>query len=260
MGKLTIDKTLSKGTPKQRAILLANHIAELNMGGKGLLSEAEFKSLSDSFRTDQEIKAYNRYRRVYDLTRNFMSNVTQARFAYAVAVEHLEKLLLIQRSNYDFEDAVNGLMDMLPSKKDKEKAVTFIKRFSKPHLLRLIEVDNEGYIKAAHDKQGTMIAEMIDTARDEAVDAQVELKTAITLIKDYMAETGLSVKVFAGMVKEIENWAKSKKGMARFDIAPRGELPLLSRRLYDFETLEIPYESVEIDKDLYKKWKEDCLE
>jgi hypothetical protein len=260
VNKGAVEKTLLKGTPKQRAILLANHIAEVNMDGKGFLTEAEFTALSNSFKTDQEIAAYNRYRKVYDLLRNFLPNLSQARMTYQITLERLEKFILVRRSNYDFEDAINSMIELMPDKKTKDAAKKRIKHFSNMALLRSIETDKEVFIKAT--AKGGLLDDSIKEAKKTAKVEQIELKTGITLVKDYLSETGINVKVFAAFVKQIENWAKSKKGLSQIGMIGRtGSLNQAVKPFIDAETLEeTPYDKVEIDRELYAKWKEDHFE
>lgn len=259
MSKLAVEKVLAKGSTKQRAILLANHIAEVNLAGKGILTDAEFESLSGSFKSDQEKAAYNRYRKAYDLLRNYLPNLSQTRFAYACSIERLEKLLLLRLSNSDVEDLANSLIDLIPDKKSKAKALKRAKDFSNTALVRSIGADDEGYVRVT--SFGDSLDVWIKALRKEAMAEQVELKTGITLAKDYLAETGLNVRAFAAYVKEIENWAKSKKGLSHFRLneAARKTSPALNPFI-ERERLETPYAEVEVDQELYEKWRGDHFE
>ena len=257
MARLHIDKSLAKGTAKQRAILLANHIAELNLGGKGLLTAAEYESLSGSFKTDAEVSAYHRYRKVYDEVRNFLPSLAQWRFAYAYTLEKLEKLTLLRRNNYDFEDVVNNLFDLMPDKKTKAEAIKRVKGFTNLGLFRGVTVDKEGYIQTTPDDG--LLDGFIRETRETAIADQVRLKTGITLVKDYLSETGLNIMVFTAFVKEIENWAKSKKGFANLSFGERlmkGSNQAV-REIIQKDVAEKPYAEVEIDQRLYDKWRED---
>ena len=259
MSKATnIEKSLAKGTAKQRVILLANHIAEVNLEGKGLLSSAEVNSLTDSFKTDQEITVYNRYRGIYDEVRNYLGTLAQLRFTYACAIEKLEKLISLRRSNYDVEDLVNNLLDLMPDKKTKAKALKRIKAFDNIALMRSIRVDKDGYVDLTEEPR--LLDNAIDETRKEALLEQVRLKTGIILLKDYLSETRLKVKVFTAYVKEIENWAKSKKGLTNLLVDKAVKNNLALKEFAKKDASEKPYVEVEVDRKLYDKWRKDFFE
>lgn len=262
MNKGAVEKTLLKGTPKQRAILLANHLSEVNLGGKGFLSDSEVSALTNSFESDSEIKLYNLYNRRFRLVGGYLSNLSQARLSYKEALERLEKYLLLRMGNDDFEDAVNNLLDLMPDKKTKAKGLKLVKSFSRLPLHRHIKPDEAGLIRI----ESNHLDEVISTLRERVRQEQVSLKTSIQALKDYLDETGFNVKVFKAFLKEVENWAKSEKGMSLplttglergmglDDFEPHGLKPLREKH-----KLEADYESVQIDKDVYDRLRRDEL-
>lgn len=259
MSRLAIDKALLKGNAKQRATLLANHIAEAGLEGSELLTRVEVDALTNSFKTDREVNTYRRYKRAYDQVRYFIPTILHRQADYWANIERLEKLISFQRNNYDFEDMINSLIDLMPDKKTKAVANERIKDFTNPAVMRLISFDKEGYAQISSKKN--LLSSFIDESRKEAEKSQVDLKTAITLVKDVIAETGINIRVFTAMIKETENWAKSKKGLTNLKFKNRGDCMSKDRKeILNKEEIEKPYAEVEIDQEQYKKWKGDFFE
>lgn len=266
MNKSAIEKVLLQGTPKQRALLLANHLSEVNLGGKGFLSDSEFTSLTSSFESESELKVYNLYNRRFRLVGTFLTNLSQARLSYKEALERLEKYLLLRMNNDDFEDAINTLLNLMLDKQTKDKGLKLLKSFNRLPLYRWIKPDDSGLIRIEENR----LSEIIDQLRERVRQEQISLKTSIQALKDYLDHTGFNVKVFKAFLKEVENWAKSEKGMTllfseSLERGPKGLDLDTSRakelkRLRNKYTLEMDYEEVQIDQDFYDRIRRDELD
>lgn len=249
---------MEKGSVKQRALLLANHLAEVNIGGKGFLTDEEFDALSSTFKTPQDITVYNRYRKMFDRVQIYLTYISQFRTGYMEVLGRLDKLILLRKSNSDFEELSNRLIDLMPSPSLKEKAISIVQHYSNVSLLRSFSLDEEGYIQVEDTKQfDESIAELQLLVRQE----QVRLKTGLAVIKDYLNETQFNVRVFWGYIKEVENWAKSKKGLSFLlsDRASRKFTEPTLRPFFEKHSLEKDYDSVEIDKKKYDKFRQEYL-
>ena len=250
MSKISIDKTLIKGSPKQRAILVLNHVTDINSGGKGLLSEADYNSVYNSFKTDHEVKIYNKFRAFHTTATNFLSAIAQYRFMHMVALERLDKFIIMYKNNLDTEDLVNLLIDLVSDKEKKTKAQKIAKDFSDGTTLRKIKATKGGLVET----DNSLLLEKIQESREEVDHTQKLLKTSIKAIKDYLDETGLNVKIFSAYIKETENWAQgiSGKGITRAtEDTIKTEWPERLVKLFKKYRTELPYEKVEIDKDSY---------
>jgi IS1 family transposase len=258
MSKLSLDRTVSKGSPKQRALLVFNHITDINSGGKGLLSEAEYNSVYNSFKTDQEVKVYNKFRAIYTATTTFMGTMAQYRFMYMVALERLDKFIIMYKNNVDTQDLLNLMLELMPDKKTRAKALGIAKDFSDGLTSKIIKETKENLIEI---KNSTLL-EHIEASREEVVYTQRLLKTSIKAIKDYLAETGFNVKIFSAYVKETEAWARgdSDKGItANLSSLLEGEGPERLKKLSAKYRTELKFEEVEIDKEAYDHLRKTVL-
>jgi len=264
VNKGAVEKTLLKGTPKQRALLIANHLSEANLGGKGFLSDSELAALIDSFESESELKIYRAFKRRYEVVSAYLANLSQARLSYKEVLERLEKFLLIRMGNDDFEDVVNNLLDLIPDKKTQLKGLQLVKSYHRLPLYRSIKPDKAGLIRIDSNRLEDIIAQLRERVNQE----QVSLKTSIQALKDYIDETRFNVKVFKAFLKEVENWAKSQKGMTltfmsslerspksigNDDFEPNGLTCLREKH-----KLEADYGSVQVDKKVYERlrWEE----
>jgi len=262
MSKVTVDKTLLRGSVRQRALLITNHYVDVSSGGKGYLSESERNTLEDSFKKPEEIRVYNQYKKMSYNVQLFITNISQFRLTYTELLERLEKYILLRRSNADMEDLVNNLLDLMPDKKTRAKGVKIAKEFSNISLWRSITTDKENYVQITHD--GKLLDDVIDKIRINVKYEQKRLKAALAMIKDYLTETGFKVKAFSDYIKEVESWAKSKKGKELTSLLfDRGLNELKSkgvRSILEKDLLELSYEDVEIDKELYSKFRREYFE
>jgi hypothetical protein len=261
VSKSSIEKALTKGSAKQKALLVSNHVATVSTGGKPLLSDSEFHSLVDSFKSSQEIEIYNRYRKMFDAVRIYLTNLTQWQHSYQEKLERLDKFILLRKSNADMEDLINNLLELMPDNKTRAKAVKIAEGFSNPALMRGIHTDKEGYIQILH--KGKLLDEAIKKLQEAVKKEQVNFKTAIQVIKDYLKETGFNVTLYLAFVKDAENWAKSKKGKEFsmcMSIRPNEDVlnPSLLQ-LLEKGSLELEYKDVEIDSDIYDRYRRDYL-
>jgi hypothetical protein len=64
MSKKDISKILTKGTAKQRLLLIAEDVARGRYSKDKILTDHEFNQISDSFKTPNEIKLWNKWKRI----------------------------------------------------------------------------------------------------------------------------------------------------------------------------------------------------
>lgn len=258
MSRIAIDKTLMKGSPKQRAILVLNHVTDINSGGRGLLSDSDYNSVYNSFRTDHEVKVYNRFRGYHTTATSYLAAIAQYRFMLMVALERLDKFLIIYKNNLDTEDLVNILIDLIEDKGKKSKAQKIAKEFTDGTTLRKIKTAKDSLIQT----DNADLVEKINDAREEVDSVQRLLKTSIKAIKDYFSETGLRVKIFDAYIRETEKWAKGsvEKGITRAtERAVKDSWPERLVKLSKKYRTELNYDEVEIDEKAYNHIRKTIL-
>jgi hypothetical protein len=252
MSKIAIEKTIAKMGPKQRALLFFNHITALNAGDKGLLSETESNRVFDSFKGEQEIKLYNKYRNIHIASSQFLSSLAQFRFMHMVAIERLDKYIIMLKNNIDTEDMFNIMIELMPDKKTKAKAQKIAKSFTDLSTVRHIKsAKHDEYIEIENKE----LIRFIEEARAEVDMTQLNLKTSIAAIRDYLSENNFNIKIFLAYIKEVENWAKGEHEKG-FTIAVNGRDSKkdVSERLRNIAgkyRTEKPYDEIEINKEQY---------
>lgn len=244
-----------KSSAKKRALILANHLAETNIGEKGFLTEEEFNALVDSFRSEKEIETYNQFRKIFEKMQMFLSNLSQFRLVYIETLQKLDKFILVKMSNNEFEDFTNRLLDLIGDEK-RSQVMELAKKYQEPMLLRMIEEDNN-YIKV---KGKSKLIELIIGLQGKAKAEQIQLKTAIKVAKDYIKETGFNVLVITKFIQDVENWAKDKsKGlMTKLIPEPYDHLSADKdlKKILDSNIVEPDYKNIPIDPDKYQYFKE----
>lgn len=261
MSKTSVSKVLNDGSAKQRALLLANHIADVSSGGKGLLTESELSSLTKSFQKPNEIELYNRYCKIFEKVQIYLTTLSQLRLSYLECLGRLDKLILLKRDSADIEDLTNSLLSVIKDKPTRSKALKVAKHLLGSDPLRKIQVDKDGFIKVS---LGALEDEQLTELRNRIQSEQIKLKTAIRVIKDYFDETGFNVKMFKEFVKNLENWAKGKtnKGLSSLLIqrSLKEAEDSRAKELIEKNLLELDYESVEIDEAEYKQLRGSYLD
>lgn len=258
MTNISIDKALLKASPKKRALVLSNHMADLNAGGKGLLTHSEFESLISSFKTDQEIRVYRRFKHLNESVQSYLTIMPQFRFRYMVAMERLDKLIIMHKNNLATEDGLNLMLSLIKDEAEKKKALNIAISLSDITIFKTVKESkkHKGLVEMDHE----FLEERIKEAQKEASDSQILLKACILAIQDYLKETGLSVKIFQAHVKEVEIFAKgySQKGylMAYEGVKKEGThagVSLINNSKY---ILEKNYEDVVIEDETYRSFKD----
>lgn len=256
MNKKSVEGAILKGSAKQRAILIANDIAEKNLGGSGLLTDDEISAIVASFKTERDILAYRKYRKIFDALNLYCTHLSGSQFRYSASIAKLEKFILIQDSNSDLEEVVNQLLDLIPKGDQRSKALEITKRCDNLILYRRFEIDEDDYIKVGQDRG---LDEVILQARKTVIKEQLELKTSIEVFKDYVKETGFRVQQFTAFVKGVENYLRSIKNpvMERKKLRCKQSKQKIIQKIADRYCLEPNYDDIEIDRARYSKiWEE----
>ena len=175
----------------------------------------------------------------------------------------LEKFILLRKSNSDTEELINNMLLLIKDKKTKDAAIKIAESYSNPSLFRRIKKDKDGFVRiSSTEERGSLIDEAITTAQEQAKREQVTLKTAITVYKDFVKENGFNVKTFNAFVKEVENWARGKKGkeltFLLYGIANRTDSDL--KQLFEPQFLEADFDSVEVDQVQYQTFRREYFD
>jgi len=207
MIKKDISKILIKGSTKQKLLLLNSEFSSILSGEKPSLTENERQEISNSFKTPQEIRAYNRNAQIH---RNigFALPILEAKeLEYKEAIAHLNGFTVALRDYSNTETLLNTILYQIPDKKLRNKIKKNI--LSSPLTYAHItenEIDNgEDLIKVNIEKtEGYSLQDMIDAFSKKATDVLTQAKTYITVMRDYLINEDVFHKGFKELFKKHE--------------------------------------------------------
>jgi hypothetical protein len=237
MAKKDIGKLLTTGSPKQRALLIAEDIARGKYFQDKLLSDSEFNQLSDSFKKPNEIKLWNEFRNADATVGNALINLQGLLFEIKMNYSNLRGYILVWNSIENAELLVNSVLHEIKDAKERKriaedgaKGIDLL--FSKT------EPDQEGYIEikidfekdSYRDENGKPIGfkekpkktkeyslwYVMNNVKQEAITSVIKYLSWERAILDYMESKGFNVKTYKEKIKEmtaqvyspIIGWAK----------------------------------------------------
>lgn len=250
-----ISKILTKGTAKQRVILLANEIGERGYGGKGNLSDKELDELMDSFKTPEENKIYKKFKRQEELMRNVIGALGQIQNAFLERKSRLDGYVLLLYSYEEMEYVLNSLLTSLNVdplyNKDKKLEKKILKTLVKEKLLygtiEVEEVENKNFISIKTEKKEQSLDTMMRIVIDQAEEILILYKTILKAVRDSIEETGFKVKAY---IKHIDN----SEAIVKSSLSSQIVTPPMK-----VENLVLRYEDVNVDDILYKVYREKLI-
>lgn len=268
-----ISKILSKGSAKQRIILVATDIAEKNLGNSGLLSETELKELIDTFNTPAEIRLYNKFRRTEELIRNALHILYQYKNIYREYIARIEGYCITWEVYNEIKEIIN---DLLFKVEDKKLRGDIVKELVNKNLLFAKftkDKTQEGFVNIDTGKPNIKEVEgglegLLAINKEKAVNTIMEFKTLLKAIKDAVEENDFQVKPYINLyetaeaeIKDLEpslvKYSKKKftKKMEILGIEHDAKLLKISEKYFVFPD----YEEIEIDEAKYKKIRESLI-
>ena len=264
MSRKDISTILKKGSAKQRAVLLANSIANSFTSGEAILTDREHHELIESFKTDSEIRVYSKFRRADEVVRNALMYLSQLWISYREQVAHITGYALLWDAYQRSEDMINELFANVENKKQRAKLLEIASKYDY-YFLAKVEPDEENFIhvntgkpRKAEETEGYSLEDIIHNFSRGAGATLGQVKAVIKALKEYMSETGFNVKAYKDMIKEVETDAKQDKAVfpkySKRQTAERG-----IARIPDKYFVYPMYEDVEIDEAFYTEFKEKYL-
>jgi hypothetical protein len=298
--KYDISKILAKGSAKQRALLYFNNIGEKNRqpgtgkdierAGKGFLTEAEEHQLHASFKTDADIRLYNRYNKLLKTIYNKTTALAAMLFQYRETIASLTGYCLLYHGYTEFADTLSGLYFEMKTPEEKKKVLTYLEKH-KRYLWAEIgpgeDPDTDGIrllpgydLPKGKDRKAAKIPRQTPKIRDvvEAYSKRAkkqlgENKAVVKALRDMIAETGFKVEEQIDGIDRIDNDLKEDKAPLPKFSREKTEAGLLTgddmKKKKQLEEIFGPnwlfpeYDAVEMDEELYnttvreiKKWAE----
>jgi hypothetical protein len=237
MAKKDIGKLLTTGSPKQRALLIAEDIARGKYFQDKLLSDSEFNQLSDSFKKPNEIKLWNEFRNAHATVGNAIINLQGLLFEIKMNYSNLRGYILVWNSIENAELLVNSVLHEVKDAKERRRiAENGAKGIDL--LFSKTELDQEGYIEIKIDfkkdssendndnligfkdkpkkTKETTLWYVMNNVKQEAITSVIKFLSWESAILDFMEDKGFNVKTYKDKIKEmttqvyspIIGWAK----------------------------------------------------
>jgi len=241
-----ISKILTKGSAKQRVILLANEIGERGYSGKSNLTDKELDELMDSFKSPDENKIYEKFRRQEELIRNVIGALGQIQNAFLERKSSLDGYIYLKFAYGDVEDILNSLLDTVRedphyTKRLEKKLLKVLKNRNLMFSTIEVEDNNNILINSGGEERGLDI--MIETITNQAIDILIQYKTMLKAVRDSIKETGFKVEAY---IKHIDNSEDLIKGR-------------LKNKTLKISNIDLKYDEVNIDENLYKSYREQLI-
>jgi len=271
MGRKTdVTNILTKGTPKQRLILLFSHHAEILYSRPGLLTEEEARELLGSFKTSKEIELYQKTLKINANLKRTIAYLTQLKLAYGEQIAYLRGAETL----WGALDSITGLLNNILQEIEGEGLRAKITRDILKTPLSYCEFGNkkggEIVLKDTRPEHGTDLKRVIRYRRTIAEDFLRLAKPLIKAISDVMVDNGFKIKAYQRHLKEIEAFLEEDKATVfsrrKLVDALRKEDPEKSEPIRTFinshsERFIYPdYNEIELDEELYKKYREAYLD
>jgi len=226
MAKKDISKTLTKGTPLKRMLLITEDIARGRYFKDRLLTDHEFNQLSDSFKKPNEIKLWNKFRRAEETIANALLNLQGGLFEVKMHYSNLRGYILVWNSIENAELLVNSVLHEI---KDTEERKRIAENGAKGInlLFSKTEPDKEGYIDikvdfekdSYRDESGKRIdfkdkprktkefslLEIMNNVRKEATTSAIKWLSWEKALNDYIEEQGFNVKTYKDKIQEMRD-------------------------------------------------------
>jgi len=237
MAKKDIGKLLTTGSPRQRALLIAEAIARGKYFQDNLLSDSEFNRLSDSFKKPNEIKIWNLFKDADATVTNALINLQGLLFEIKMNYSNLRGYILVWNSIENAELLVNSVLHEIKDPKERKRiAENGAKGINL--LFSKTEPDQEGYIEikidfekdSYRDENGKLIGYkekprktketslwyVMNNVKKEVENSVIKYLSWERAILDYMESKGFNVKTYKEKIKEmtaqvyspIIGWAK----------------------------------------------------
>jgi hypothetical protein len=223
MRKTNVDKILLKGSPKQRMSIILEYRASGSYGRPSPITESEYKTLFDSFKSDYEVKLFNKMAEQERAIRYYLPNIQNMYHLYMSKVINLRGLCLLWMEYNREEEVFNQLLQTAKDEETKEEMRKIIQ--GRRLLWADVKTDKEGFIEIITDKkqkrvkpdkdkeglnlteaevEGTNLQKVINLLSKEATEYLSSVKTMIEVVREFMKNT-TEIKIYRDMLNELED-------------------------------------------------------
>lgn len=287
MSKKDISKILTKGTVKQRLLLIAEDVARARYLQDKLLTDHEFNTISESFKKPNEIQLWNKWSRLQETVTNALNNLQGLSFEVKMHYSNLRGYILVLHTIENAEVLVNSVLHEVKDPKER-KRISEAGSKGVDLLFSKTTTDQEGYLDIKIDFEGDSYTDengkpihykepprktkkytlltVMNNVRSQAITSATKYISWSKAIEDFMEEEGFNVKVYKEIIKKLDTevyqpviaWNKYREDSKTFI----DELPHLradkikTKAQYNIAPNILP---IEVDENIYNWFKDNFL-
>jgi hypothetical protein len=236
MNKKDISKILTTGSPKQRIMIVAEDRARQRFQfseptlkkeyNTPILTEHEFRQLSDSFKTSNEIALWNKWLNVDRTVLTAISNLQGLMFEVKMHYSNLRGYILVWNSIENTELLVNSVLHEIKDPKERKriaengaKGIDLLFSKTEPDQDGYIEIkvdfeqnsyrdENGNFIKYKDLKKPRKTKEaslwyVMNNVKQEAITTAVRFLSWKEAILDYMEEEGFIIRPYKALIERL---------------------------------------------------------
>jgi len=288
MAKKDISTILKSGTPKQRILLIAEQIARSKFYGTGdpLLTDREFNQLSDSFKSDKEIKLWNRYKNIDAVVTNAIMNLQGLKYEVLMHYTNLRGYVFLWNNLEHSELLVNSVLHEIKDPEERKRiAERAVKSKGINALFSKNFIDEEGYVETSIDflhnsykdedgnridykdipretREGSLFY-LIETVKEDAIRSASKWLGWYEALNDYIDSEGFNLKTYKNILETLEGEVRSRVvGWGKY----YGEIevgvdinPKLTKLIEGYNVCPEPYD-IDPDEREYNWFKREIIE
>ena len=193
-----IGRVLVKGSIKQRVLLYFNSRAEEEIYGKASLTDIEYKQLYDSFKTNEEIKTFNKVLRYFREMGISVLNMKQLQFAYRETITALQGFCIRHLEHNLFSDILSAVYFSMETESDKKNIHSVLKKHSSDFLFtHFIPGQNPNEDGIIIEDGGQKIKDILKVYSERAYNQLKNAKTRLEHLKKEMEESDIDLKPYS---------------------------------------------------------------
>jgi len=223
MAKKDISKILLKGTPIKKLLLIAEDIARGKYMLDKILTDKEFNQISNSFKTNEDIRLWNNFKLIDATVSNAIMNLNGALFEVKMNYSNLRGYILLWNSVENTELLANSILNEIKDPKERKRiAENGAKGIDL--LFTKTETDKEGFLdikvdfekESYLDKSGNLIKgkpiktntysllNIMNNVKREATTSATKWLSWEKALTDYINNNGFKVKTYQDKITEMK--------------------------------------------------------
>jgi len=236
MIKKDISKILTEGSAKQKLLIIAEDEARKTFifqhpdlkDREPLLTDKEYRAVSDSFKTDREIALWNKWVNHKMTVVNALGNLQGLMFEVKTHYSNLRGYVLLWNAIENSELLANSILHEIKDPQERKRIAKDSAGRVK-YLFSETAPDEEGYIEIdinhiSKKKDYHGLRDLIENVSNQVRESAIKLLSWKKAIQDYIEVTGFNVPTYKDMIKVVTkeiytppiDWTKYKAGDPQF--------------------------------------------